>query len=188
MLKKAIKSVWDVVFRVANKPVVFWGVITTSAAVVAFNYFFMIGVNGSYSLPFKFYIIDKTHIGEVHKGDYVVFKYKGESFYPKDTLFVKQVMGEFGDVVQAKGRVFYVNDIPVGIAKEKSLKGDSLNIGKTGTIGPDEFYAYAPSKDSFDSRYEYVGWPKYSDIVGKVVYFWGKGYVDFDGKDVVHEE
>ncbi|MCH9742152.1 MAG: S26 family signal peptidase [Proteobacteria bacterium] len=187
-IKELAKKVWDVVFKVTNKPIVFWGVIGISLPVVLFHYFFTIGVNGSYSLPFKFYLIDKTHIGTIHKGDYVVFKYKGDSFYPKDTWFVKQVVGEFGDVVTVKGRAFFVNDVPVGIAKEKSLKGDPLNIGKTGIIGPDEFYAYATSKDSFDSRYEYVGWPKYSDIVGKVVTLWGKGYVDFDGKDVVHEE
>lgn len=126
--------------------------------------FISIRINITPSVPYKLFLVVKGM--EAHKGDYVDVEIHTK-FFPKNPYFVKVMKGVEGDVVTSRGRELFVNNNSVGIAKEKSMKGIPLEMTTPKIIGQGEFYAYAPHKDSLDSRYTDVGYLKTSQIIGR---------------------
>lgn len=126
--------------------------------------FITIRINITPSLPSKVFLVIKGM--QPHRGDYVAFTVHTK-FFPDNPDFVKIMKGVEGDVVTAQGRALFVNSEPVGVAKEKSMKGIPLEMTTPKVIGTGEFYAYAPHKDSLDSRYTEVGYPNTSQIIGR---------------------
>lgn len=136
--------------------------------VVLFNLFFTVGINATESLPDHVFLILKQD-RNIKKGDYVAFKWNGGGPYPAGLTFVKLVKGVEGDIVEENQRNFYVSGSYAGLAKERSLKGVPLDKGITGVIPSNHFYAYAPNKDSLDSRYALMGLVSYERIVGRAI-------------------
>ena len=147
-----------------SKSYLYMGLLMSAIAVFHANFDF--GKNESTSLPgHHYYIAVKRTLPK--RGDYAVFRWHGGGPHDAGEKFLKIVAGVPGDVVTRKGRDFYVNGRFVGTAKEKSLTGQPLEPGETGTIGPGQYYVMATSPNSLDSRYKLTGWIKQSEIVGK---------------------
>jgi len=131
------------------------------------------------SLPDLIFVVEKGN--EFERGNLVEFSYKNKTdtpmkmYFEDGSLFIKQVIGMPGDDVNFKDGVFYINGIEFGRAKEHAKDGKKLERNVTKTLGKDEYFVFTQHKDSFDSRYAYVGYINKSQVVGKVVTsFWEK--------------
>ncbi len=144
-----------------------WWVLPFLAALVV-SHFVCISVNFTRSLPERLFIVFKQ-ARDFRRGDYVLFRHPGGGPYPTGAPFVKLVAGVPGDLVEARGREFYVNGIFIGHAKETSRSGFPLLAGPTGVIPPGSFFVFTPNPDSFDSRYDLTGWVQQSQIAGRAV-------------------
>lgn len=131
------------------------------------TYHYGIQINISESLPQKVFLVLKNTLPG--KNDFVAFKAEGNGVYPSDTVFVKKVAGVAGDTVSVKDREFTVANHVIGIAKEVSKKGMPLELGSIGTIPKGEIFVFTPHKDSFDSRYQNIGWIKQDAIIGRAI-------------------
>ncbi|QNX28736.1 S26 family signal peptidase (plasmid) [Acinetobacter seifertii] len=129
------------------------------------NRWFIYNINVTHSLNGLVYVIHKGE--KVEKGNYVGFRWKGDQFYKPGSIFVKIVSGVPGDEVTLKGRMVFVNDKFIGIAKEKSERGIPLEAIKPTVIKEGEIFVSTPAKDGYDSRYERVGLIKDKQILGK---------------------
>lgn len=130
-----------------------------------FQAHYAVGLNASPSLPQRLFLI---HKGErPQRGDYVAFRWRGGGPYPAGVIFVKTIAGMPGDVVTAQERAFYVNGVPVGVAKTVSGQGEPLAPGPSGTLPPGHYYVRAPHPDSLDSRYRLTGWIAEPQIIGR---------------------
>lgn len=129
--------------------------------------FYTIKINVSDSLPQHIFLVIKNE--PVKKGDYLAFYAKHNGVYPTHVPFVKIVGGVSGDKVSRKGELFYVNDHEIGQAKKQSKYGMLLEPGPTGTLGKDQYFVYTNNKDSFDSRYQNIGWVNQDEILGRAI-------------------
>jgi conjugal transfer pilin signal peptidase TrbI len=82
-------------------------------------------------------------------------------------ILTKIVVGSPGDVVSVSGRVVRVNGVPVGFAKERSLKGEPLDPIEPSVVPPGHLYVMGLHKDSLDSRYTLVGLVPTQNVVGR---------------------
>lgn len=120
--------------------------------------------NTTDSLPQKLFIIK---IGTLPaKNDYAMFYAPSTSYFNKKDTLIKKVIGISGDIVTQKGQGFYINGQKIGVAKTHSLKGRPLQSGPTGTIPRGKYFVWTPHLDSYDSRYEEIGWIDESAMVG----------------------
>lgn len=129
---------------------------------------YRIGINETPSLPQTFFLIHKR--AEVHKGDYVSFKIPpttGPVKFNHNMILTKIVVGAPGDVVTVSGRIVSVNGVPVGFAKERSLKGEPLEPIEPAVVPPGHLYVMGLHKDSLDSRYTLVGLVPTQNVVGR---------------------
>ena len=99
------------------------------------------------------------------RGDYVYFVPPDNPYY-RDTAFVKIVAGAGGDIVRREGRNFYVNDRFIGAAKAVSRTGNPLTPGPVGLIPQGQYFVFTPHRDSYDSRYEDIGWIGRASVIG----------------------
>lgn len=127
-------------------------------------------INVTESLPQKFWLIvfDK----QPKRGDYVLFKSPVQSGVPKGTVVIKQVLGVPNDTVSRKRQDFFINDQYVVGAKRHSLSGEPLKPGPTGILKAGQYFVASFHRDSFDSRYEKMGWIDAFDIIGVAYPLW----------------
>ena len=142
-----------------------WVYLLVASVAIAFHAHYAIGVNVTASLPYRLFIIDKRD--HPARGQYVAFRWPGGGPYLAGATFVKQIAGGPGDVVTRIDRDFFVNGLPVGLAKPMSRTGQRLKPGPTGTLPADRYYVRAPHPDSLDSRYALLGWISDSQIIGR---------------------
>jgi conjugal transfer pilin signal peptidase TrbI len=135
---------------------------------------YRIYVNVSPSLPQKYWLVAYGKLPK--REDYVCFtplpSIAEEYGFSKNVTWTKQVLGIPGDVITRQNRDFYINGQYVATAKTHSLKGEPLNVGLTGTLTAGQYYVSTPHKDSFDSRYEKMGWLDESQIIGAAYPLW----------------
>lgn len=124
--------------------------------------FWVLALNHTESLPYKLFLIRKDALPE--KGQYAVFKAPSNGRYNQP--FIKRVGGTEGDIVARDGRGYYVSGKYIGDAKEFSKAGEPTKLGPVGVIPEGSYFVYTNNKDSYDSRYEEIGWVKSSDILG----------------------
>jgi conjugal transfer pilin signal peptidase TrbI len=131
---------------------------------------FAIVINQTDSLPQKVWLMALDQ--KPKRYDYVAFKPALKSDLPMGIILHKQVLGVAGDVVSLKGRDFYINGEFVATAKTHSLTGEPLTLGATGTLKEGQYYVSTPHKDSFDSRYEKMGWINAGELLGVLYPLW----------------
>lgn len=81
--------------------------------------------------------------------------------------FVKYLKGVAGDEVVRQGQAFYINGEYIGAAKQKSKGGIVLKPSAGGVIPQGYYFVWTPHADSFDSRYEQIGWIPESSVIGR---------------------
>jgi conjugal transfer pilin signal peptidase TrbI len=118
-------------------------------------------VNASPSL--RCWAIWLTRGAEPGKGDLVLFVPPRSAllerhFGREPGLFGKRVLGMPGQHVTREGRQFFVDGVPVALAKPMTRTGEPLALGPTGTIPKGCYFVGSPHKDGFDSRYAAIGW------------------------------
>ena len=123
-------------------------------------------INVTTSLPQKFFIIHLKKMPKV--GDYVLFKPLAKAGLPPEINLAKQVLGSEGDIVTRHGLDFYINDRWVAKIKTNSL----LKAGPTGVLREGQYYVSTPHAESFDSRYEAIGWVHHSQCIGVLYPVW----------------
>jgi len=131
---------------------------------------FGFSVNLTHSLPHKVWLI---HLKALPKhGDYVLFEAPSSAKVPKETTVIKQALGIPKDRVTRVGQDFFINDHYVATAKKKSLTGELLIPGPDGVLAEGQYYVSTPHPDSFDSRYQKMGWISQSQIIGVAYPIW----------------
>ncbi len=127
-------------------------------------------INLTSSLPQKLFLvrIGKTPV----KGDYVVYKAPASTGLQPNSNLTKKVLGVAGDIVTRQGQDFYINGDWVGLAKKRSLKGEALVPGPEGVLPEGHYYVSTEHQDSFDSRYEKMGWVHQDQCLGVAYPIW----------------
>lgn len=124
------------------------------------------GINSSQSVDGMLFLVLKKE--KPIKGQLMAFWPPKNRFY-RHMWFVKYVKGAEGDVVKKVGNEFYINNEFIGEAKEKSQDGRLLSPSHEGRIPKGFYFVWTPHKDSYDSRYQDIGWIPSSRIIGRVV-------------------
>ncbi len=131
-------------------------------------------INVSSSLPQKYWIVGLNKLPK--RGDYICFsaahEVAAENGFSKDVTLTKQVLAVAGDLITRQQRDFYINGKYIARAKTHSLKGERLNVGPTGVLKAGQYYVGGLHQDSFDSRYEKMGWITDSQIIGVAYPLW----------------
>jgi conjugal transfer pilin signal peptidase TrbI len=155
--------------RLKNKQIVAAiSMITIAMAGIYIKQNYLVIHNKSVSLPDKWFVVSKGKVPQ--KGQVFAFTAKENTAYKPDEIFIKIAGGIGGDQISINNRQFYINDQLIGIAKPKSLKGYPLDMLDAGTIPENNFFAYTPHKDSYDSRYNEIGLINAKDIIGTAIF------------------
>ena len=128
-----------------------------------------LGINGTASLPGVLYLVVKNEMPDT-RGDLIAFYPPPNRYYPSGMFFIKKVMGLPGDQVSRIGRTYYINGSRVAIAKPYSRSGNTLQLGPTGRIPKGKYFVWTPHPDSYDSRYEDIGWISQDRVIGRAVH------------------
>jgi conjugal transfer pilin signal peptidase TrbI len=127
-------------------------------------------INLTQSLPYKCFLV---HLhGQPAVGDHITFKAPSYSGLPANATLTKKIIGKPGDKVVIKGQEIFINNQWIATVKTHSLQGEPLQIGPQGIIGKGQYYVATPHKDSFDSRYQRIGWISEELIIGVAYPLW----------------
>lgn len=123
-------------------------------------------LNTTDSLPGYLYLLDENS-KDLKKGN-VVAAVVPENIFKSNRNFLKQIWGMPGDKVtfDASGD-FSINGSVKGTAKKFSSGSYTpLTHAKSGIIEDDHYFLATPHKDSYDSRYIYIGNIHEKNIIG----------------------
>ena len=126
----------------------------------------LIGINVTDSLPGLVYVVRAGERPTV-RGDTVAFRPPPNRFYPQRMVFVKKIQGLPGEHVTRVGRDFFINGKYVATAKWRARSGEPLVPGPVGVIPAGTYFVWTPHPDSYDSRYEDIGWIPAERLVGR---------------------
>jgi conjugal transfer pilin signal peptidase TrbI len=126
-------------------------------------------VNVTHSFPQKVWLI--VYHQKPARGDYVLFKAPANSGVD-GTPVIKQIIGVPGDSITRVNQDFFINSEYILTAKKHSLQGEPLKPGPSGVLPDKHYYVASHHKDSFDSRYEKMGWIAQSQIIGVAYPLW----------------
>jgi conjugal transfer pilin signal peptidase TrbI len=129
-----------------------------------FSMSYMVGINTSESLHGSLFLIAKKQVPG--KGELAAFQPPDNRFY-KEVNFIKYVKGVAGDIITKKGQTIYINGEYLAKGKKISQEGIPLNLSAAGKIEKGQYFMWAPHKDSYDSRYEDIGWIDADRIIGR---------------------
>lgn len=126
-----------------------------------------IGINWTPSLPYHVVYIKQQ--ASLQRGDLIVFRFEGGEIahHFKGQRFFKRIAGIPGDEITLQGRNVFVNGVPVGFARSRTLDGTMLDVVEPGVIPADRFYVQGTHEMSFDSRYRLNGLVRADQIIGK---------------------
>lgn len=124
---------------------------------------FYFSINASQSLSYKAFIVIRSNKPKI--GDYVDF-WPPENAYYSDISFIKRVVAKPDDTIKCVNRHIYINQDFVATAKAKSRNGALLKLGPCGRVPHNHFYVLAPHIDSFDSRYQEIGYVPFEAVRG----------------------
>jgi len=126
--------------------------------------FMKIGFNITDSVNGYVFLIIKDVLPE--KDELVAFWPPENDIYPRNIWFVKYIKGVAGDEVTRRGQSFFIDGEYVGDAKKASKGGVVLRPGQDGVIPQGFYFVWTPHADSFDSRYEQIGWIPEHLVIG----------------------
>ena len=166
MVSKEISEAEALRLKRFRKRLVRWLCVTCFVILLgwATSPFIKIGFNGTDSVNGYVFLIVKNVIPK--RGELVAFWPPENDFY-QQIWFVKYLKGEAGDQVVRQGRSFFINGEYLGDAKTESKGGVALEASNGGTIPKGYYFIWTPHADSFDSRYEQIGWIPQSSIIGR---------------------
>jgi len=155
----------EYIYKVLINPI-FLFFILFCIAILTISKSYTLSFNLTESLPNKVFLI-KKHSLPKNRGDYIAFKPKNNRYY-KNKTFVKIVGGLPNDTItKYSNRNVSINTELLLKAKEKSLRGDVLEVIKfEGEIPAKNYFVYTSHKDSYDSRYEEIGLIHENEIIG----------------------
>jgi conjugal transfer pilin signal peptidase TrbI len=122
-------------------------------------------LNQTESLPNWAFIADQANRSP-KRGQLVAFVPPKTPFYPAGMVFCKIVAGVPGDVVEVRGRDFYVAGHYVGRAKTNAKNGTPVQATPGGVIPRDHYFLVTPHPDSLDSRYTLIGLVPRARVLG----------------------
>ncbi|ADU15402.1 signal peptidase I [Asticcacaulis excentricus] len=154
-ISRSAKIIWSVAAALA---------VSQLGGAIASDYQFFL--NETDSLPNWAFWVNKNQIAP-QRGDYFAFVAPPNPYYPAGFRFAKQVVGVPGDVVEVRGREFWIDGRLVGIAKTHDQAGNPVAMSSPGVIPADKYFVVTPHKDSFDSRYALIGLIDRKTLVGK---------------------
>lgn len=114
-----------------------------------------VSFNWTESLPFWVFYVDEK--AEPALGDYIDF-WPPDNPYYEGISFVKRIAAVPGDRIACEGRTFLLQGDVIAEAKTHSLGGDPLAQGPCGVVPHGHYFVVTPHTDSFDSRYEVIGY------------------------------
>jgi conjugal transfer pilin signal peptidase TrbI len=126
--------------------------------------FVKLGFNATDSVDGTVFLIVKDSVPP--KGGLVAFWPPENDFY-HNIWFVKYLKGVPGDRVDWQERLFFINGESIGIAKPASRNGVALRPSEGGVIPKGFYFVWTPHADSFDSRYEPIGWIPRHRLIGR---------------------
>lgn len=138
-------------------------VLAAFKGLAAFHERYLLTVNHTESLSHWAFIVDRK--AQPGRGDLIYFA-PPENPYYEDQGFVKIIAGVPGDRVHRKAQVYFVAEREIGVANPVSRAGDPLEPGPVGVIPAGHYFVFTPHKDSYDSRYDDIGWIGRDRIVG----------------------
>ncbi|MCE2993415.1 MAG: S26 family signal peptidase [Alphaproteobacteria bacterium] len=144
-----------------NKPLILF--MTPTLVLCILSAHLSIAINTTDSLKHKVFLVVKDVLPDSYE-DYVMFKAPANGLY--NDSFLKKVGGLEGDFVWRDGRTYYVNDNPIGKAKQQSKKGEPAEMGSMGVLPEGKYFVYSNHEDSYDSRYKKIDWVDKSDVIG----------------------
>ena len=161
-------------FKLSVKKILYVWPLLLGASLLWASLHYRLFINLSSSLPQKYWIVALKQLPQ--RGNYVCFKVTSELAkeydFPEELTLTKQAAGIPGDRVTRQERNFYINHQYVAAAKTHSLKGEPLALGPIGVLGAGQYYVTTPHPDSFDSRYQKMGWINANQIVGVAYPLW----------------
>lgn len=125
-----------------------------------------VGVNLSSSVDGRVFLVLKREVPK--RADLVAFWPPENRFY-QNIWFVKYAAGVEGDLVDVADRNFFINGEFVGRAKETSLAGEPLSPSSGGVVPEDHYFVWTAHPDSFDSRYEDIGFVSKNRVIGRAI-------------------
>ncbi|MFQ5779173.1 MAG: signal peptidase I [Nitrospiria bacterium] len=126
-----------------------------------------IGINPTASQPYRFFLILEGR--PFVRGDLVAFRFPGSRYYKEGTLFVKEVKGMPGDLLEIReDKAVRLNGEYLDEARAADSNGEAVGpFHFNGIIPEGSYFFYAPFINSYDSRY--YGLIKEGRIVGRVI-------------------
>ena len=137
-----------------------------------FDYFYpryRLGLNGNASLPGWIYLVYVGDKSGLQREEIVALYPPRNPYFPSRYVFLKKIMGIPGDVITETDRVFSVNNRYAGFAKTHTSAGKPLEVGPTGILPKGRYFVWTPHEDSYDSRYQDIGWISDDRIIGRAV-------------------
>jgi len=128
---------------------------------------YMLAISPTDSIPYHLLLVDKKN-KKVMRGDIVGFYYSGLPAYgyKKGAGMIKYLACDEGDVLVVKNKKYYCNGTYISTARDYDSNLKKIeNFKFDGAIPKGKFFAHAPHKYSFDSRY--FGFAEKSKIIGK---------------------
>ena len=122
-------------------------------------------VNMTDSLRHWAFLVDRRDT-RPQRGELVAFSPPPNRWFAPDAVFAKQVVGLPGDLVERRGRAFFVAGRYVGAAKLRTRDGAPTTLGPVGVIPSGRYFVVTPHADSLDSRYAEIGWVGRDRIIG----------------------
>lgn len=145
-----------------------WGVLAVFASSLFWmSRYYALEITITQSVPYHLFWLKKGVLPQ--KNEWVSFMAPQNGVYPHKTVFTKQLVGVAGDVVRIKGREFFLNGKFMAFAKTHRTTGEPLALGPSGVIPSKHYFVHGPHQDSFDSRYQNMGWINENQILGTAV-------------------
>lgn len=121
-------------------------------------------VNVSASLPWS---VARIEYGRVPaRGDYMIYRYRGDLPGLPSHTFFKRVAGVAGDTIRVVGRTVWVDDRLIGVAQAMTHAGIVLAPIAPGVIPQGYLFAQGDNPASFDSRYAEEGLVPVDSVLG----------------------
>jgi conjugal transfer pilin signal peptidase TrbI len=169
-----------------------WWLLLPVVAIEGFAIHYKLAINVTESLPYRVAIIEKGNMN-VQAGDLVAFRWTQGPHIPVGLELLKRVEGVMNDQVQqvpcpprvqpSTGLLTAVQSClqvqrhdgsrsPVAHVKALSRSFEPMTQGPVGTVPEQRYVVMGDHPDSLDSRYQFPGWIRADQLVGKAVWVW----------------